>query len=212
MPSPSVRLLRGAGLAAVALGLCLSSTIAGQTPPPAESTGLRPGDAVRIAVWRSSELSGEFEIAGDGTIAHPLYRSVVAVGVPSPVLEQRVRARLIEFEANPQFVVEPLYRVAVGGEVRQPNLYSLRPEVTVLQAVARAGGLSERGRLDRVYLVRDGTRRTLDLVDPQANEADLRIRSGDQIYVQRRREVFREVVAPVASVVAAVASVYRALR
>lgn len=207
MRIPVLRPMVSAGFAAVLAAFVLAPALWSQ-----EGTAeLRPGDAVRIAVWRMPELSGEFEIAGDGTIAHPLYRTVRVTGAGQAELERRVRERLLQFETNPQFVVEPLLRVSVGGEVRQPNLYSLRPEVTVAQAVARAGGLSERGRLDRVHLVRDGVRSTLDLVDPASGGGQLTVRSGDQIYVERRRDVFRELVAPVASVIAAVASVYRAL-
>lgn len=208
MRTPLFRSLAGAALAVV---LALPGHDGDLLAQAEAAVGLQPGDAVRVTVWRSAELSGEFEIVGDGTIAHPLYRGVRVTGVPQAELEGRVRERLLQFETNPQFVVEPLYRVAVGGEVRQPSLYSLRPEVTVLQAVARAGGLSERGRLDRVHLVRDGTLTILDLADPGSETSRLTVRSGDQIYVQRRRDVFREVVAPIASVVAAITSVYRAL-
>jgi polysaccharide export outer membrane protein len=170
---------------------------------------LQPGDAVRITVWRQDQLSGEFDVTADSTIAHPLYRGVKAVGVSPRELEARVGERLRQFEANPQFVVEPLFRVSVGGEVRLPNLYTVRPEVTLLQVVARAGGLSERGRLDRVQLVRDGRRQLLDLSRPETGHALLTVRSGDQLYIERRRDTLREYIGPAASVVAAVAAVAR---
>ncbi|HEX2081152.1 MAG TPA: polysaccharide biosynthesis/export family protein [Longimicrobium sp.] len=192
----------------------LAAFVGAAVPLSAQSAApavLRPGDAVRIQVWRQEQLSGEFDIAADSTIAHPLYRDVKAAGVPLPEVEARVGQRLRQFEANPLFVVEPLLRVAVGGEVRNPNLYAVRPEVTVLQAVARAGGLSERGRLDRVHLVRDGVRQTLDLSSPGSGHSLLTVRSGDQIYVERRRDVLRENIAPVASVVGAIAALIRVL-
>jgi protein involved in polysaccharide export with SLBB domain len=188
------------------------SPLAAQTSQPNPSAPvLNPGDAVRITVWRKEELSGEFTIAGDSTIAHPLYRTVKAAGVPLRDVEARVRQRLLAFEGNPEFVVEPLFRVSVGGEVRAPALFTLRPEVTILQAVARAGGLSERARLDRVRLIRDGTIQYIDLSDPQSSTGGMLIHSGDQIYVERRRDVLREYIAPVASIVAALASLARVL-
>ncbi len=168
---------------------------------------LRPGDAVRITVWRKPELTGEFVVAADGSLTHPLYRTVRVTGVPLSAIEQRVQSFLARFEENPQFVVEPLLRVAVGGEVARPNLYNLRPETSIAQAVALAGGATERGRADQVHLFRDGTRRVLDLTNPNSDEGRQPIRSGDEIIVARRRAVFREVVAPVMTVIGAIAAI-----
>ncbi|HEU0015479.1 MAG TPA: polysaccharide biosynthesis/export family protein [Longimicrobium sp.] len=177
---------------------------------PAEPPVLSPGDQVRIVVWGSNEkMGGDFEVAGDGTIAHPLFREVRAAGVPMQQVEAGVRRVLGVYEANPQFLVEPLFRVSVTGEVRQPNLLVLRPETTLLQAVARAGGVNERGRLDRVHLVRNGQAQVLDLTRPELGHAQMLIRSGDQVRVERRSNVFREYVAPSASIVAALAAVAR---
>jgi protein involved in polysaccharide export with SLBB domain len=168
---------------------------------------LRPGDVVRVTVWRSAELSGEFAITGDGTLAHPLYRDVVVGGVDVATAEQRIRQLLSGLESNPRFVVQPLLRVSLGGEVRQPSLYTLPPETSIAQAVAMAGGATERGRLDRVRLLRGGGEVRVDLTDPQGGWAQSLIRSGDQLFVERRVSVFRDYIAPAASV----ASVFTSL-
>ena len=178
---------------------------AAQTPVRASAT-LEPGDLVRLRVWRSEELSGDFEIAADGTIRHPLYRSVTAAGVPLDMLEQRLRTLLSRFDAQPQFVIEPRLRVAISGEVREPNLFSLSPELSIAQAIALAGGPTERGRLDQVRLLRDGREIILDLTRP-ASYGAMRIRSGDQIVVPRRKDTFRDTVAPIAAVTGAAAAV-----
>lgn len=178
-----------------------------QSPSGEEATLLRAGDAVRITVWRQPELSGEFVVAADGSLTHPLYRTVRVTGVPLSQIEQRVQAFLARFAENPQFVVEPLLRVTVGGEVARPNLYNLRPETSIAQAVALAGGATERGRADQVHLLRGGTRRVLDLTNPESEGARVPIRSGDEIIVARRRAVFREVVAPVMTVIGAIAAI-----
>lgn len=193
-----------AGLLAIAAAAGTPDAAA-QTPAHASAT-LKPGDLVRIIVWRSEELSGDFEIAADGTIRHPLYRSVTAAGVPLDMLESRLRTLLARFEAQPQFVVEPRLRVAISGEVRQPNLFSLSPELSIAQAIALAGGATERGRLDEVRLLRGGRELILDLTRPAAYGV-MRVQSGDQIVVPRRRDTFRETVAPIAAVTAAAAAV-----
>ena len=92
------------------------------------ASSLNPGDVLRITVWRKPELSGEFIIATDGTVSHPLYRSVRVTGIPLPAVETRIREFLGMLEENPQFVVEPL---DLSASVRQivclvhPNLSKL---------------------------------------------------------------------------------------
>src|SRR3954464_11599814 len=86
----------------------------------AEQAVLTPGDSVRIEVWRKPEFSGDFVVAPDGTITHPLFRSVRVAGLPFATAEANLRTFLGQYEENPQFVMEPLIRVAVSGEVPRP--------------------------------------------------------------------------------------------
>jgi protein involved in polysaccharide export with SLBB domain len=213
---PSGR-LRSAGLLASILLLMSAPSVVGQMQAGRSTSSaglvaeaplqLRPGDAVRITVWRQPEFSGEFRIAGDGTIRHPLYRDVVVVGVPMAEVESRVRTYLLRWETDPQFVLEPLLQVVVSGEVRQPRLYALEPEVTVGQAVAAAGGPTDRGLASRVMLMRNGQVISLDLSRPLNGSTEISVQSGDQIIVPRRRSVLRETIAPIASIAAATASI-----
>jgi protein involved in polysaccharide export with SLBB domain len=168
---------------------------------------LAPGDVIRIVVWRRPEMSGDFVVAFDSTIIHPLYREVKVAGVPLSMVEERVRVFLTKYETNPAFVLSPLLRVFVGGEVRLPNVYSLPPGTTVAQAVALAGGPTDRGRLDDVLIVRHKDREVLDLTLPDTRAVRTETRSGDQVYVGRRLSFFNDVLAPASAVFAAVATV-----
>lgn len=187
-----------------------SRSAAPQAPPPVPDVSsavvLVPGDGIRVAVWRQAELSGEFMIAADSTLRHPLYRAVKVAGVPMQVVEQRMRSYLQQLEANPQFVLEPLLHVTVSGEVRSPSIYTLPPEVTVAQAVVRAGGATETARTDHVRLRRDGREYVVDLTYPDLETAQTPVRSGDQIIVPRRANFFRERVVPVIGAVSSTAS------
>jgi len=174
---------------------------------PRDSLSLRPGDAVRITVWRKPEMSGEFAVAADGSLTHPLYRALRVTGTPLVTAEGRLRTFLQQYENNPEFVMEPLLHVAVGGEVMRPNLYTLRPETSVSDAVALAGGPTDRGRRDRVRLLRDGSEVVLDLTRPLPGVATTPIRSGDQILVDRKRAVFRETIGPILTVAGATAAI-----
>lgn len=210
--------------AAVCLPSLLPAQQASQPPAPAGAvcqraaeptsdgwaggTGLAPGDLVRLVVWRATEeYGGELTVAADSTLRHPLYRRVKVAGVPLAEAEQRICEALREYIARPELVIEPLFRVSVGGEVVSPDLLTLPRETTILQAVALAGGPTERGRLNRVRIVRGGRIIETDLTDPAAEWARQPVQSGDQILVTRKRNILTEVIGPLASLTAAAAAI-----
>lgn len=161
---------------------------------------LNPGDVVRVTVYRNADLSGELTVAEDGTLIHPLYRDVRVAGLTRAQLDERLRAHLTRYDAEPAFVAEPLVRVTVAGEVRQPQVATVPPGTTVFQAVAQAGGVGAAGRANRVLLVRQGQSQTLDLTLPTNPGASEPVRSGDMIVVERRSTWVRDVLTPAASV------------
>jgi polysaccharide export outer membrane protein len=162
---------------------------------------------VRITVWRRPEFSGDYVVAPDSTITHPLMREVKVAAVPFPTVEERVRLFLTRFDANPAFVISPLLRVFVGGEVRQPNVYNVPPGSSVAQLIALAGGPTDRGQLESVMLTRRQQRATFDLTQPQSAAATLEVRSGDQIVVDRRTNVLTDVVVPAGTLIGAAAAI-----
>lgn len=206
------RLRLPAAAAALALLLLAPAARAQEAPLSPDSIVLRPGDAVRILVWRQPELSGEYAIGPEGVILHPLLREVNVLNTPLSTVEQRLRTVLRRYESDPQFVIQPLFRVSVGGNVRLPNLYTMPPGTTVAQAIAVAGGLTERGNLGKVRLIRPGRDVTLDLSRPNPQGAEMRVASGDQIIVGRRTDFLRDWLAPVSSVLGAVAIFVQVVR
>ena len=190
----------------------LSAPASAQEPraSTAESV-LSPGDSVRIVVWRKPEFSGDFVVAPNGTITHPLFRSVQVAGMPFANAEANVRKFLTRFEENPEFVMEPLIRVAVSGEVERPAVFALRPETTIAEAVARAGGANEAGARNRVRVVRLGAsgrqeQLIVNLTDPTAGYGKIPVQSGDQIIVDRRKSFMRDVLLPTLGVIGSIAS------
>lgn len=206
IPALAVALLFAAEPASV---FAQSSTPGGRNPQASAPAAvvLSTGDAVRITVWRKPELSGEFQIGADGNIADPFYMEIRAAGLPFATVADQVRTHLLRYENEPRVLVEPLIRVSVGGEVRQPNIHTVGPATTVAQAVMLAGGATERARLSKVRLVRDGSVSNVNLSDPQNALARTPIRSGDQITVTRSTNIVRDYVAPISSILGAVVSV-----
>jgi polysaccharide export outer membrane protein len=190
----------------LAIALFAASGVQAQTA--ASTEGLNPGDQIRIVVWRNVELSGDFTIAANGTITHPLYREVQVTGLPLSAVEDRLRTFLTRYTTNPQFVILPLVKVIVGGEVRTPNVFSVPPETTIAQVVVMAGGPTERGAVDHIRLLRGGQEITVDLSRPDADAASVQIRSGDQILIPRKSSYFRDYVGPVASLIGALTTIF----
>jgi polysaccharide export outer membrane protein len=162
-------------------------------PPPATWTALdsstavtlRPGDLLRIQVWREPDLQGDFQVDLDGVVILPLIGEKRVTGIPV----RRLREVLIEdyrvHLRNPSINITPLRRIHVLGAVRQPGMYPVDPTVTLADAVALAGGTIEGGDLRRLRIVRRGeVIRERVAAGETLREVDLH--SGDQIYIERR--------------------------
>lgn len=174
---------------------------------------LRPGDALRITVWRMPELSADEVLIGDdGSLFHPFYRTVKVAGIGVDEVKSRLAERLRQVESNPEFVVRPLVRITVFGQVNHPDVFRHPPETTIADAVAMAGGVSDRGNDEHVRLTRDGKVVDYNLRDPLGPATRVRIRSGDEIVVGRRGSGFQQVILPIVSLIAAAAGVANLIR
>ena len=198
--------------AAPFLAACFARPRTQDVIPTDSAATLQPGDSVRVVVWRNPELSGGFLVADDGTLRHPLYQSVHVAGVPIDSVRARVGAFLTQFTTTPQFVVEPEFHVVVRGEVRNPALYTVPLEMTLGGAIAVAGGPTESAQLRNVTLVRAGHSYHLDLTDPAAPWTASPIRSGDQVIIGRKSNLFFGTILPLVTASAAVASLISVLR
>jgi polysaccharide export outer membrane protein len=128
--------------------------------PPADTSEyqLGPGDRIRIITFGGEELTGEFRVNDSGDIAVPLVGTVQAAGLTSKQLEQRLEQSLTQSHLfkNPSVSVEIVaYRpIFVLGEVSKPGQYPYQPGMTVLTAVAIAGGFTYRAIEDSFSVVR----------------------------------------------------------
>lgn len=209
--------MRILALSVVLAALAGASPLLAQAPAPTgASTMLQTGDTVRITVWRKPEFSGDFVVGSDGTITHPLYRAVRVAGIPIATAEANIRRFLMEYDQNPQFVIEPLISISVSGEVPRPGVFAAQPRTTIAEAVARAGGTTQYGKRDRVRVLRNqaGTRNELffSLKDPTDPVAQGPVQSGDQIVVDRNRSFLKEVLLPTIGVIGSLASVALLIR
>jgi len=187
-------------VAIVALALSMHTTTAiAQTPvppPPATDTtahnvgALRPGDALRIVVFRDKELSNEYPIDARGYVQIPGLGVIKAAGLDPTEVTDRLRLALIERGfARPEISVQPLIRVSVLGEVRSPSVYPVDPGTNLLKLLTVAGGPTDRARLKDTRVIRDGQAFKVDMDAGLKGSAAGRIvlYSNDVVVVGRRK-------------------------
>lgn len=122
---------------------------------------LGPGDQVRLTVFRHEDLSGQFEIDGEGFFAMPLVGEIMTAGLTARQLENEIEIRLKSggYLVNPQVSIEVLnYRpFYIIGEVNNPGSYQYISGMTVIKAVALAGGFSYRAAQGDIVISRGGS-------------------------------------------------------
>ena len=121
---------------------------AAQTGTRASSYSMASGDQLQIVVFRQPDLSGEFSLDGEGYLALPLVGEIAARDLTTRQLEDEIERRLKadDFLVSPQVGVQlATYRsFYVLGEVGTPGSFEYRNGMTVINAVALAGGYTAR--------------------------------------------------------------------
>lgn len=167
--------------------------------PEGDGSVIAPGDLVSVRVWSHENLSARVQVRPDGKVSVPFVDDLVAAGETPDTVARRIQVRLRTFLVNPVVTVaiderSPL-DVFVLGEVAKPGRYRLA-DGGLLQALASAGGLTEYGHRDRIYLLRSDywadrpelvarVRFRYDaLIGARGKAATFRLRDGDVVVVE----------------------------
>lgn len=146
---------------------------------------LRPGDVIRLRVWREPDLTGEFSVDETGLVVLPKL-GPVQVGSESPAsLRKKIVAGYAKFLNHTSIEVTLLHRIQVLGAVREPGVYPVDPTMSISDVLAIAGGTTSDGDPKRFEVIRAG-KRIARPVSPQSLVGESRVRSGDQIFVPER--------------------------
>jgi polysaccharide export outer membrane protein len=121
---------------------------------------VRPGDKLQIVVSGQEAMSGEFEVRPGGEFVLPVAGRFRTTGLTANALAAELQKRLAGILAKPYVTVVIASRkpatVSVLGEVRTPGRFELREREGVLEALARAGGLTPFADEDAVFVIRRG--------------------------------------------------------
>jgi protein involved in polysaccharide export with SLBB domain len=191
-------LQRSNGLAAVLLLLLVaavtgvtgtwSTPAAAQAKLSASPSGnyvLGPNDRIRLKVYGEADISGEYEVDANGFVSVPLAGHVKAAGLTTRQLEGAIAAALAKgIVRDPRVNVEiALYRpFYILGEVKKSGEYPYRLGLTVMDAVATAGGFTYRANEGKVFLRRAGA--SAEEVYPL--DAPILVFPGDNIRIPER--------------------------
>ena len=160
-----MRRLIGATALAVVIGMGVVQ-LAG--PARAQETSERripeyklgSGDKIRVLTYGEPELSGEFFVSGDGKVSMPLIGDISSMGLTVPEFQAKVTAALKQgYLKDPKVSVEVLtYRpFYIMGEVKSPGTFPYTNGLTVMNAVATAGGFTYRANEHKVEIRRADT-------------------------------------------------------
>ena len=125
-----------------------------------------PGDILSINIWKEPELSKEIVVRLDGKISLPLVNDVKAAGLSCAELRERLIEKYKNYVEVPEVSVTMVEsrskKVYVLGKINRPGEYILQKDMTIIQALSLAGGLSEWADRSDVRLVRNinGTEKT----------------------------------------------------
>jgi polysaccharide export outer membrane protein len=155
------------------------------------------GDTLNIFIWGNPDLSGVFIVRPDGRLTTPLVEDVIASGKTPSQLARVMENKLSRYIKNPVvtvtvtgFVGRHNEQIRVVGEVTTPLTLPYRENITVLDVVILAGGLTEFAAGNRATIARtfNGKRQKIsvklkDLVTDGDLSANIRMYPGDVLFV-----------------------------
>jgi polysaccharide export outer membrane protein len=201
-----------------AIVLLLSSLLFAQPAKPAAPSQqpdylVGPQDVLTITVWDQNDLSGKFTVETDGSFTFPLIGRIQAGGLTLRQIENELKKRLADgYFKNPQLTVAVdtyrSQRVFITGEVRTPGTYTLTGDMSLIEALSRAGSTTQFAGNECVIVraadgkaasgpllpnqVEGATSIRVDLKDLQSGglSKNVPLKDGDTIYVPLAESVF----------------------
>lgn len=146
---------------------------------------LGSGDKVRVITFGEESLSGEFFVGGSGKVSIPLVGELPALGLTAREFQASVEEALKEgYLKEPRVSVEILnYRpFYILGEVEKPGTYPYTSGLSVVNAVATAGGYTYRANTKRVFIKRPDS----DKEEEYPLESNTPVAPGDTIRIAER--------------------------
>jgi len=153
-------------------------------------------DTFDVRVYGESELSGTYRVATDGTIDFPLAGRIPVVGLRIGEIQERLTGRLKQgYLKDPQITVLMKEwnsrKISVLGQVQKPGPVAYHPHMTIVDAIALAGGFTGIAAKNAVSLRREAggkveshIYRVADITEGRSN--NVLVLPGDVLVVEER--------------------------
>jgi len=129
---------------------------------------LATGDKLRVEVYKDTQLSQSLQVRPDGKVTLPLLGDIPAAGRTPTELRDAITAALREYITNPVvtvIVVEATpATIYVMGEVNKPGTLAVTGPVSILQALAMAGGFKDFAHTKNIKILRKSGTGTKTLI------------------------------------------------
>ena len=124
----------------------------------ADDYKIAPRDVLQVSVFQVADLNRTTQVDGNGFVSLPLLGTVKVAGKTLLQAQDEIAAKLGKtYIRSPQVslsLVKSGQRVTINGAVKSPSVLTIDGKLTLNQAIAQAGGLSEIGNSERVHVAR----------------------------------------------------------
>lgn len=179
----------------IVVGLMGTSALAHAVNSPDPEYRLGPGDVLTISVWKNADLTRQVTVRPDGAISYPLVGELKVAGLTPAEVKHQFATRIAEYvdvkSREISVIVDQVHslEVSVLGEVKSPGRFEFHSRARILDALARAGGLTQYASPARIVILRLDHGHTERIpfnyarIQDGGPQSGMTIRAGDVIYV-----------------------------
>jgi polysaccharide export outer membrane protein len=157
---------------------------------------IKPGDTLKITVWKYSDLNANIIVGPDGYISYSFVGDILVAGKTAEDLRQIITQKLDQqYVANPKVDIQmeaQLSMIFVVGEVIKPGSYAYQPGLDPLKAVALAGGFTDFASFKALIIRRDASGKDLQikadlkrLMKANPDRDQYLLQPGDMVVIKR---------------------------
>jgi polysaccharide export outer membrane protein len=155
---------------------------------------VQPNDLLEIYVWKDPNLTRKVVVRPDGRISFPLIQDMLVAGLSPETIKNQIENKLKDYidAPNVTVIVEAIqsYRVFVTGKVAKPGVLTAEKPISVLQALALAGGFQDFANPGEMVIIRNTGEDTvlfrfnyLEAIKGRNFNQNILLKNGDVIVV-----------------------------
>ena len=128
---------------------------------------IAPADVLEISIWGEKELIRQVVVRPDGKVSFPLIGDIEVADKTTTQVKNEIEKKIREYipDAIASVIVTQLgsLQYYVVGKVAKPGVYNVSRPITVLQALALAGGLTPFAKQDEILIIRYYGKKTIKI-------------------------------------------------